>query len=251
MPQTATPETAITETRMLVGGAFVAGGDQAETVLNPRSGETLLKLPDATPEQVDAAVGAARAAFEGWRQTTPGQRAGRLLALADAIEAHAEDFVAGRIADASRIAQQRARGAVIVAPYDAELFGHWWYEGPAFLDRVVRKVAGRRGLQLATPTDVIDGDELEALAAVDDVRRRRALTQAARELLLASASDWPFILTHRTVVSYAEQRVRDHLARFDRLHDALASDRIDLELLESLESEDAAFRDLDPRDFCS
>lgn len=211
----------------------------------------------------------------------------------DAVEAHAEDFVAGRIADASRIAQQRARGAVIVAPYDAELFGHWWYEGPAFLDRVVRKVASRRGLQLATPTDVIDGGERfqlvapahsswgaggyastwlnaatdwilpELHAATIRMRRladrharaeglqRRALTQAARELLLASASDWPFILTHRTVVSYAEQRVRDHLARFDRLHDALASDRIDLELLESLESEDAAFRDLDPRDFCS
>lgn len=85
-------KTAITETKMLVGGEFVAGGDRAETVLNPRSGETLLELPDATPEQIDAAVAAAKAAFEGWRQTTPGQRAGLLLALADAIEENAEAY---------------------------------------------------------------------------------------------------------------------------------------------------------------
>jgi 1,4-alpha-glucan branching enzyme len=31
------------------------------------------------------------------------------------------------------------RPPLVVAPYDAELFGHWWYEGPWFLDFLIRK----------------------------------------------------------------------------------------------------------------
>jgi 1,4-alpha-glucan branching enzyme len=30
---------------------------------------------------------------------------------------------------------------IIVSPYDAELFGHWWYEGPMWLDFLIRKIA--------------------------------------------------------------------------------------------------------------
>ncbi|MFZ1575677.1 MAG: 1,4-alpha-glucan branching protein domain-containing protein [Chromatiaceae bacterium] len=33
-----------------------------------------------------------------------------------------------------------ARPPVIVAPFDAELFGHWWYEGPLFLDALIREL---------------------------------------------------------------------------------------------------------------
>src|SRR6185295_5845916 len=47
--------------------------------------------------------------------------------------------------------------------------------------------------------------------------RGRALAQLARELLLAQASDWPFILKHETSVGYAARRAREHLLRFDRL----------------------------------
>ena len=32
------------------------------------------------------------------------------------------------------------RPPLIVSPYDAELFGHWWYEGPMFLDFLIRKI---------------------------------------------------------------------------------------------------------------
>ena len=35
------------------------------------------------------------------------------------------------------------RPPVISAPYDAELFGHWWFEGPDFLEAVIREVASR------------------------------------------------------------------------------------------------------------
>ncbi len=30
---------------------------------------------------------------------------------------------------------------VIVSPFDAELFGHWWFEGPRFLESFIRRVA--------------------------------------------------------------------------------------------------------------
>ena len=51
----------------------------------------------------------------------------------------------------------------------------------------------------------------------------RALRQAARELLLAQASDWPFILRAGTSPDYARRRVKDHLLRFLTLHDQLTA----------------------------
>ena len=47
---------------------------------------------------------------------------------------------------------------------------------------------------------------------------RRALNQAARELLLAQSSDWAFIMKTATMVEYAIKRTKDHIARFDRLY---------------------------------
>ena len=49
----------------------------------------------------------------------------------------------------------------------------------------------------------------------------RALRQAARELLLAQASDWPFILRTGTSPDYARKRPKDHLLRFTALYDQL------------------------------
>ncbi|MEO1732348.1 MAG: gamma-aminobutyraldehyde dehydrogenase [Pseudomonadota bacterium] len=75
------------ETQMLIGNAFEAGTETEETVLNPRTGETILKMPEANPDQIDRAVAAARAAFPGWARTTPGERATLMLKIADAVEA--------------------------------------------------------------------------------------------------------------------------------------------------------------------
>src|SRR5205085_10641701 len=48
-------------------------------------------------------------------------------------------------------------------------------------------------------------------------RERRALNQAARELLLLQSSDWAFILKTGTATGYAIARVKAHIARFRRL----------------------------------
>ena len=84
--------TASFDTALLIGGRFVPGEGPAEAILDPAKGETLLDLPEASPEQVDAAVAAAAAAFATFSRTTPGERATLLLKLADAIEAEAEGF---------------------------------------------------------------------------------------------------------------------------------------------------------------
>ena len=70
----------------------VAGGEAGERILNPRTEETLLDLPEASLQQVDAAVNAAERAFAAWSETTPGERSALLLKLANAIERDAEAF---------------------------------------------------------------------------------------------------------------------------------------------------------------
>lgn len=80
------------DTQMLIGGAFEAGTEGEETILNPRTGETILTLPEASPAQIDRAVAAARKAFPAWSRTTPAERAALLLKIADRIEAEAEEF---------------------------------------------------------------------------------------------------------------------------------------------------------------
>jgi 1,4-alpha-glucan branching enzyme len=45
---------------------------------------------------------------------------------------------------------------IVLSPFDAELFGHWWYEGPEFLDLFVRKAAyDQKTFRLATPGDYL------------------------------------------------------------------------------------------------
>jgi len=73
------------------GQAVVSAGD-VEAVLNPATGEALAQAPITTPQEVDEAVRAARAAFAGWSKTTPAQRAEALLGMADVLEEHGEEI---------------------------------------------------------------------------------------------------------------------------------------------------------------
>jgi len=77
--------------------------------------------------------------------------------------------------------------------------------------------------------------------------QERALKQAGRELLLAQASDWPFILRTGTSPEYARQRVKTHLLRFIALHEQLTSTRVDEPWLERVEWLDNIFPEIDYR----
>jgi 1,4-alpha-glucan branching enzyme len=64
---------------------------------------------------------------------------------------HAADFVA------QLEARARAGESAVVAAYDAELFGHWWFEGPCFLEEFIRETAtpefqSDEGFRLSTPS---------------------------------------------------------------------------------------------------
>jgi aminobutyraldehyde dehydrogenase len=77
------------QTRLLIDGKLIGGEGVAESILDPATGMEIAKVPEASREQVEAAVGAAKAAFSGWSQTTPKDRAALLLKLADRIESEA------------------------------------------------------------------------------------------------------------------------------------------------------------------
>jgi 1,4-alpha-glucan branching enzyme len=155
------------------------------------------------------------------------------------------------------------RQPLLVAPFDAELFGHWWFEGPQFLAAVFEQaaasgvelvglrqaLAGDQGLQVCRPSPsswgqggyhdywlndtnawVVPEWQKASRAMVRRVnqgvaseRQRELLTQAGRELLLAQSSDWSFILRAGTTTELAKERIHRHLDRFWRLLDAINS----------------------------
>jgi 1,4-alpha-glucan branching enzyme len=54
---------------------------------------------------------------------------------------HAGNFMFNRERQIEHLSGFLGRPPIVVAPYDAELFGHWWFEGPQWLDLVIRKCA--------------------------------------------------------------------------------------------------------------
>jgi 1,4-alpha-glucan branching enzyme len=205
-------------------------------------------------------------------------------AALEAARTHADHFVARIGTQLSRAAELTGCAPVVLAPYDAELFGHWWYEGPEFLDLVVRRAIATPGrFKVGSPTEYLKENPVHQIATPStsswgeggywamwlnhqnewvqrevhiaerrmdsmlnpdtpvDPMRARMLNQAGRELLLAQASDWPFILKTGTSPDYARSRVRGHLASFHALCGALQSNTPDLCLLETLEQKDNIF----------
>jgi len=182
------------------------------------------------------------------------------------------------------------RKPLIVAPYDAELFGHWWFEGPDWLNFLFRKIAyDQQTVKLTTPAEYLaeypncqiadpspsswgykgyaefwlngtnDWIYRHLHAASDrmvelahrfpnaDGIVRRALNQAARELLLAQSSDWAFIMKTGSHVEYAVKRTQDHLLRFTKLFEDIRGNRIDERWLGDIEYADNIFPDIDYR----
>lgn len=209
-------------------------------------------------------------------------------------DAHAGNFLFHREKQIEWLAPQMARPPIVVAPYDLELFGHWWFEGPEWLDFLVRKlVYDQDTVGLITPSDYLDAHPVnqvttpcasswghkgyhevwlngrndwvwrhlhQAARRMEQLVRdhpsadglmRRALTQAARELLLAQSSDWPFMMKTGQQSEYAVKRLKDHLLRFLRLSDEIRSGQIDEVWLKELEEKDNLFPTLDYRAFRS
>ncbi|MEO6847952.1 MAG: 1,4-alpha-glucan branching protein domain-containing protein [Chthoniobacterales bacterium] len=70
-----------------------------------------------------------------------------------AADHHAGDFLRSRIGQIEHLKGMMGVDPLIMSPYDAELFGHWWFEGPEFLDLFIRKAAyDQKVFRLTTPT---------------------------------------------------------------------------------------------------
>ncbi|MBF0384734.1 MAG: DUF1957 domain-containing protein [Candidatus Omnitrophica bacterium] len=205
---------------------------------------------------------------------------------------HAGNFMFNREKQIDHLSYHMDRKPIIISPYDAELFGHWWYEGPMWLDFLARKIHyDQKTIKMITPSEYLSeyptnqmampsqsswgykgysdfwcegsndwiyrhlhaaGERMAALVKKhEDCLNgnpknkviKRALNQAARELLLAESSDWPFIMKTGTMVPYANKRVTNHIGRFNRIYDEISAARIDEEWLNEIELRDNIFGD--------
>jgi len=76
-------------------------------------------------------------------------------AAAKAAE-HAGNFMFNRQKQIEYLRGLIEKDPIIVSPYDAELFGHWWYEGPMWLDYLIRKIAcDQNDIRLITPSEYL------------------------------------------------------------------------------------------------
>ena len=211
-------------------------------------------------------------------------------AIADkAAEVHAAHFLEERRRQLRELGELDFDPMVVV-PFDAELFGHWWFEGPRFLEYFIRKAAAEDDLQLTTPSDFLASHPTQqtvepaastwgekgylgvwldpknawiyphlhmAARRMAEVAQQhaqkparlaeRVLRQLTRELLLAQASDWAFLIKNETAKEYAAKRTTDHLIRFNRLYQEFVTDEIDKKFLSDCEWRDNLFPNLNWR----
>jgi 1,4-alpha-glucan branching enzyme len=65
---------------------------------------------------------------------------------------HAANFILNREKEVLSLSSSMDRKPILVAPYDAELFGHWWFEGPLWIEALIRQLAKNpKVLALTTP----------------------------------------------------------------------------------------------------
>jgi len=70
---------------------------------------------------------------------------------------HAGNFMFNRQRQVEYLASTIDRPPLVVAPYDAELFGHWWFEGPEWINMLIRKLACDQDIvELITPSDYLE-----------------------------------------------------------------------------------------------
>ncbi len=180
------------------------------------------------------------------------------------IKKHAKDYLIGRKLQLEKLYKAINQEALLVAPFDAELFGHWWFEGPLFLSELFKQ-ANEQGIEFTKLNDVLQKTHKIQLcepcpsswgqggfhkywlnetnswliaewsksgkAMIDKSSKAiktnfdiRILNQAARELLLSQSSDWSFILRAGTTTELANERINRHLKRFWILINSLEKD---------------------------
>jgi 1,4-alpha-glucan branching enzyme len=87
------------------------------------------------------------------------------------------------------------RKPIIIAPYDAELFGHWWFEGPQWLDYLIRKIYyDQNTIEMLTPGDYL---ELYPCNQVSIPSESSWGWKGYHEVWLNGANDWIWRHLHK------------------------------------------------------
>ena len=187
---------------------------------------------------------------------------------AAAVARDAADFVGTVRSRLEELRTRRGRPGLVVSAFDTELFGHWWHEGPAWLEAVLTalpdagvRVTTLRGAVeaghveepvvlpasswgsgkdwrvwdgLAVRDLVADNADVAArlLAAVAGAPRAAGrdatLDVLATQAALALSSDWAFMVTKDSAAHYARRRAAEHRDRVRELTDLLPAGRHDL-----------------------
>ena len=205
---------------------------------------------------------------------------------------HADDFVRTLKETLAQYRGESEKLGTVVSMYDTELFGHWWWEGPEFLYEASRRLHNDPDIECVSGSDLVEKNPPKYTITLPEgswgeggyhyiwlndeniwtwerlypaQRRMRQMAreyaqgparaiveQAARELLLAEASDWQFLISTLSAQDYAEIRFKDHIERFERLskmaafvHGGGTLDEADSVFFEECLEKDAAFPVLD------
>ena len=182
---------------------------------------------------------------------------------------------------------------ICVCACNADAFGRFWYEGPAFLEALFRAAAACPEIQLIAPSKYLALQKFSQLEVSvpefsscgcngyaetwldssndwlyrhlaraqdrmvelaqrfpdDSGLNERALNQAARELLLAQASDWPKLLYRQESTEYVRAQLEDALRNFTTIYESLGSTYISTEWLTKLEKRHNVFPHINYRVF--
>ncbi len=214
------------------------------------------------------------------------------------IEIDADDFVSLVRKELEDHAATHNYPGILAAPFDTELFGHWWFEGPRFLEKVLRRIAPSEEITLTNCAEALDAysaprnmislpegswgeggkhfvwtnkevawmwdviypleDRFLNVLHTTPSGRHAGLTlileQAARELLLLEASDWPFVISTQGAIDYSKERFAEHATLLTRLLDiaeqfdeikGLSND--DSTFLQEARNKDRVFQEIDLR----
>ncbi|MDI6757055.1 MAG: DUF1957 domain-containing protein [Endomicrobiia bacterium] len=121
---------------------------------------------------------------------------------------HAGNFLFNRTKQTEHISSVIDRRPIVVSPFDAELFGHWWFEGPMFLDYLFRKIHyDQNVIKCITPTEYLD------IYPKNQIARPAASSWGDKgyfEVWLNGSNDWIYRHLHK-----AEERMTQ-TARLNR-----------------------------------
>jgi 1,4-alpha-glucan branching enzyme len=124
------------------------------------------------------------------------------------VAEHADNFVYRQSKQVERISALTDRRPLILAPFDAELFGHWWFEGPEFLEAVIQRIADTDWLEMITPEDYL---ELQQESQIATPSFSSWGNNGYASFWLNGSNDWIYRHVHKSV-----ERMSELSRRFSR-----------------------------------